>query len=208
MTRPEQPTTTLYRYQSSGSPRPALLILAVTLPLTVLLPAADLRLLAALFALPSLVWLAYECRRRRTGLLLTIDTLIIRHPLGLRPEQIPYTQIGGVIHWTRGPRLGIVYYIPRPPFEGETDPRPPRLRATATAPLTDLPTALADIRQRITQAQLPEAPFPRLTETDVEKRLRSRRLRRVGLSIAAFLATPLIVIIAAHIVFALLRALR
>ncbi|MBN1965754.1 MAG: hypothetical protein JW910_13970, partial [Anaerolineae bacterium] len=80
MTRPA--TSQTYPYQPTGSLRPAGLLLVIAAMLTVLLPEADLRLLAALFALPPLLWLALAWRRARTSLTLTSNALVIRHPFG------------------------------------------------------------------------------------------------------------------------------
>lgn len=200
-----------YAYQSAGSLRPAGAILAVALLLAALLPEAGLRLLALFIALSPLAWGSYELARRRTGLTLEADALVLRRPVSLRPLRIPYAHVGGAMPWPRPPRLALVYYVPRPPFEDDEDPRPPRLRVTITEPLADLPAALDDLRGRIAQARAQETSDPRLhplTYEELTTRLRAHRFRRLSLRLGLLLATPLLMILVVRIAFTLLSALH
>lgn len=200
-----------YVYQSAGSLRPAGAVLVVALLLAVLLPEASLRLLALFFALSPLVWGSYELARRRTGLTLEADALVLRRPVSVRPLRIPYAHVGGAMPWPRPPRLALVYYAPRPPFEDDEDPRPPRLRVTITEPLADLPAALDDLRGRIEQARTQEGSeslLRPLTNEELTARLRAHRFRRLSLRLVLLLATPLMMILVVRIVFTLLGALH
>ncbi len=187
-----------------------MVIIAITLTLVVFLPAHDLRLLALVFAAPALFWASRELLRRRAGLRLESDSLVLRHPASLRPLRVPYRQVGGVLAWPRADTLGIVYYLPRPPFEGEEDPRPPRIRTTITAPVEKAGAALAGLRDRSEAAHGPNADrnMPLLAEAEVGKRLRGRRFRRRMLAVVAFLAMPLLTILASRLLFILINAVR
>jgi hypothetical protein len=196
-----------YRYRSGDSPWPALAILIIALLLTLLLPAADLRLLAFLFALPPLLWLALEGRRRATEMTLEVDALHLGRPFYWRALIIPYDRIAGFQPWDRN-RLGFVYYVPRPDFEGEADPRPPRLRATVSPPLADRTAALSDLAARLEAAPHTDPRFSALPGEQIQAHLRRRRLRRSGLTVALILASPLLVIAIFRLGFELARALH
>lgn len=177
--------------------------------LAFLLPDAGLRLLVGVFALPPLVWGSYELARRRSGLLLEADALLLRQPLRLRSRRIPYAHIVGLAAWPKpaSASLGVAYAEPRPPFEGEPDPRPPRVHVIATLPLVNFPAALADLRGRV-EGHRPSAPTVSwLSDDDLRRRLRARRFRRAALGTAAFLATPLLVIVTVRLSTWLLRVL-
>ncbi len=203
---PLRQPATVYHYQSTGSRRPAALLAAIALAVGLIIPAADLRLLAFIFALPALFWLFREWRRQRTGLTLTADALELQHPFGLRPQKIPYMLIGGIIP-QKTDRLGIAYYVPRPDFEGEPDPRPPRLRLTLTAPLTHLDDLIADLAHRLDNSR-DTATTRTLPVDEVKRRFYMRRFRHRAFGIALFLATPLLTILAARLIFTLINSWR
>lgn len=188
-----------YHYQVGEPLWPAAVMLAVAVGLAVLLPDADLRLLALTFAAPPLLWLLLQWRRRMGQLTLADEVLIIRHPFSLRKQRIRYEQVAGVITWTQMPRLGLAYWVKRPPFEGLDDPRPPRLLTTATAPLADLPAALTALQGQIRQHPSADPALERLDDTIIRQRLRARRLRRAIMGGLIFLATPLLVIVGARL---------
>jgi hypothetical protein len=151
-------------------------------------------------ALPPALWLLRQLRLRQTGIWLDDTQITICHPWSLRTQHIPRERIQGMMRWTAQGRLGLVYHIPRPQFEGADDPRPPITRVTSTAPLADPTATLTTI-----QDWLPGEPV--LAETDVKARLQRRRFRRLALAIAVFLATPLLTMLGVQIVFALYGAL-
>jgi hypothetical protein len=196
-----------HRYRSGGSPRPAFAILAIALLLTLLLPAADLRLLAFLFVLPPLVWLGLEWRRQATCLVLDTDSLHLGRPLRPRPLTIAYGRVSGLAPW--GPdRIGLVYAVPRPPFEGEPDPRPPRLRVAISAPLADRAAALADLTARVADVPRADPCSPALPDDHILAHLRRHRWRQRGLIAALILASPLVTIAIFRLGFELARSLR
>lgn len=203
----EKPPPAFYACRSGGPLWQAGVVLAGAAALALLLPEAGLRLLALLFAVPPLVWGSYELLCRRAGLALEAEALVLRKPAALRPLCIPYAHVAGLTPWTRAPRLGLAYYVPRPPLEGEDDPRPPRLRFVATVPLADLPAALADLRRRVEQARPADPRMPPLPEAALRRGLRARRFRRASLLVALFLSTPLLVVVAVRVAFALRNAL-
>ncbi len=199
----------MYVYRSAGSLWQAGFLLVAAVLLALLLPDVGLRLLAGLFALPPLIWGSYELARRRSGLLLEDDALTLRQPLGLRSRRVPYVQIVGLAAWPQAASmsLGVAYAEPRPPFEGEPDPRPPRVHVIATLPLANFPAALADLRGRIERYRSSDPIVPWLSDDDLRHRLRARRFRRAALGTAAFLSTPLLVIVTVRLSVLLLRVL-
>lgn len=199
----------MYAYRPAGPLWQAGFLFVAAVLLALLLPDTGLRLLAGLFALPPLVWGSYELARRRSGLMLEGDVLVLRQPLRLRPRRISYAQIVGLAAWPKpaSASLGLAYAEPRPPFEGEPDPRPPRVHVIATLPLADFPAALADLRGRVEQRWSSDPIVPWLADDDLRRRLQARRFRRTALGTAAFLATPLLVIVAVRLSVTLLRAL-
>ena len=196
-----------YPYRSGGAWWPAAAILAVALSFTLVLPAADLRLLAFLFALPSLVWLGLEWRRRATRLILEAETLHLGRPFRPGSLELPYGQVGGIQPWEAN-RIGIVFHVPRPAFEGEVDPRPPRMRVAVSAPLADRAAALADLSARLADAPRADPRYPALPAEQVQAYLRRRRWRRGGLAVALILASPLLAIVLFRLGYELVRALR
>lgn len=203
-------TDPIYRCPPGGSLRLAILLLALTLTLAVILPAHDLRLLALVFAIPAIFWISRGLLRRRAFLHLKAEALTLRHPTSLGTQHLPYHHIGGVLAWPNPDTLGIVYYLPRQPFEGEEDPRPPRLCTTITAPLAGINKLLPDLESRVRTAHDSAAntSMPLLPEADVRRRLRGRRFRRRMLAVIIFLATPLLTILASRVLFTLINAIR
>jgi hypothetical protein len=133
--------------------------------------------------------------------------MILRAPFGWRPLRIPYTHVGGVQPRDRRTRLGFVYYVPRPAFEGAADPRPPRVQAALTAPLADLPTALADLNARLAVHPPDGTACPRLSADQTNAYLQRRRLRRTALIAGLTLALPAILIGLLRLGFDVYRAL-
>lgn len=196
-----------YPHQTSPSRRPGVILVGIVLGLVLILPEADLKLLAASCGIAPAFWLIRETRRRQTGLTLVSDEIILRAPFGWRPLRIPYTHVGGVQPRDRRTRLGFVYYVPRPAFEGAADPRPPRVRAALTAPLADLPAALADLDARLAVHPPDGADCPRLSADQTHAYLQRRRLRRAALVAGLTLAFPVILIGLLRLGFDVYRAL-
>lgn len=197
----------VYPHQTSPSRRPGVILVGIVLSLVVILPGADLKLLAVVCGVAPAFWLIRETRRRQTGLTLASDEMILRAPFGRRPLRIPYAHVGGIQPRDRRTRLGVVYYVPRPAFEGAADPRPPRVQAALTAPLADLPTALADLNARLAVHPPDGTACPRLSADQTNAYLQRRRLRRTALIAGLTLALPAILIGLLRLGFDVYRAL-
>ncbi len=194
-----------YQHEEGRSLTAAVAIIVASLLLALLLPAAELRLLAALFAIPPALWRINQHRLSQTGLTLEVDHLSLRLPMGFRPKRIAYRAIGGAI-LADGARIGLAYAVARPPFEGAEDTRPPRRRTLSTYPLHNASDAAATLRQRIRAAERDSATFPLLSDEAVIQMLRRARLRRIALSIALLLASPLLVMLSVRMIFSLYAA--
>lgn len=199
--------THFYPYQTSPSRRPGLILLGIALGLALVLPGADLKLLAAAFGIAPAFWLIRETRRRQTGLTLASDELILRHPFGWRPLRIPYAHLAGIQSLDHRARLGLVYYMPRPVFDGAADPRPPRIRTALTTPLADLAATLAALDARLAAHPPDGALYPRLSPDQTRAHLQRRRLRRAALTAGLALALPLILIGLLRLAFEIYRVL-
>lgn len=152
-----------------------------------------LRLLALLFVVPPLLWASYEIARRRAGITLTPDALLLRRPASLRPLRIAYEHIAGATAWPRPAQLGLVWYRPYPAEENGDGERPARLRSTFSEPLADCPALLKALAARLGATENDSAPLPPLEAPALEARLRMYRFRRTSRNVLILLASPLLI---------------
>ena len=201
-----QPLTASYPHDTRRMMRAAAVIFSAGMVAALLIPDTGWRVLAAIFTLPWGWWGCYQWRLSRSGLILDGGLLTVRRPLWPRPLRIPLAQIGGVMTWPKK-RLGLIYYTPRPMFEGAEDPRPPRKHSLITLPLTDGDALLHALQQAVASREA-DPLFPAWDNETLAQQLRRYQRNRTGLRVGLVMITPLLVILGVRLAFTVYAVLH
>ncbi|MCC7449888.1 MAG: hypothetical protein IT324_20885 [Anaerolineae bacterium] len=204
-----------FRYHTEPI-RTALIMVAVVVIAAFLIPNSLLRIIVLALAAGPGAWAILQRLRRRVGVHLTDDRLVIENALNGRTSTIPYTMIRGYLVTPSG---GLVVAYTEPPKPEAAKPaiqgvaltaarpeshRRPKQRLVVAPPIDD-----ADNLIRALDMQWQRVPptVPPVTEQELRQWMRRKQIRDWIVLIVGVLATPLYVIIIGRVIASFLNVL-
>lgn len=196
--------------------RNALIMVVLIVIVALLIPNSLLRIVVLALAAGPGAWAILQRLRRRVGVYLTEDRLVIENALNGRASNIPYTMIRGYL-LTPADGLVVAYVEPlkpepvKRPIQGValTAARPeshrrPKQRLVVAPPIDDADNLIRALDQQL-QRTPPTAPS--VSEQELRQWMRRKQIRDWIVLIIGVLATPLYVIIIGRVIASFLNVL-